>query len=97
MSNIFEAQDTLFDAHPTPYRSTADAKRRKAQQCERRCTGSRWAAIVRGEAARHAEDQRMRNGDVGRAPRAAAALASLAPSAAQVRSRAPSNQGSCCG
>ena len=56
MSNIFEAQHPLFDAHPTPYRSTAVAKRRKARQCESHYTCSRWAAIERGEAARHAED-----------------------------------------
>ena len=35
MYNIFDAQDPLFDAHPTPYRSTAVAKRREARKCER--------------------------------------------------------------
>ena len=79
MYNIFEAQDPLIDAHPTPYGSTADDKRRKARQCGGHCTGSRWAAIELGECAGHVEDQRLRNAGVGRAPRAAAAIASLAP------------------
>ena len=83
MCNIFDAQDSLFDAHPTPYRSTVDAKRRKAQHCESHCTGSRWSAIESGEAARHAEDQSMRNGGARRAPRAAAALDILCAAAAR--------------
>ena len=83
MNNIFDAQDPLFDAHPTPYRSTADDKRRKARQCGGHCTGSRWAAVERGEAARHAKDQRMRNGGARCAPRAAAALDILCAAAAR--------------
>ena len=83
MYNIFEAQDPLFDAHPTPYRSTADDKRRKAQRCESQCTGSRWASIESGEAVRHAKDQRMPNEAATRAPRAAAALDILCAAAAR--------------
>ena len=83
MYNIFDSQGPLFDAHPTPYRSTADDKRRKAQHCESHCTGSRWASNASGEAARHAKDQRMRNGGARRAPRAAAALDILCAAAAR--------------
>ena len=83
MYNIFDAQDPLFDTHPTTYRSTASAKRHKAQRCESHCTGSRWAAIESSEAFRHAKDQRMPNEAATRAPRAAAALDILCAAAAR--------------
>ena len=44
MYNIFDAQVPLIDAHPTPYRSTAVAKRRKARKCERSLTVTARAA-----------------------------------------------------
>ena len=83
MYNIFDAQDPLFDAHPTPYRSTADDKKRKARQCGGHCTGSRWAAIESGEAFRHAKGLRMRNEAAARALRAAQALDILCAEAAR--------------
>ena len=79
MYNIFEAQGPLYDVNPSSDRLHHERQRRKAQQCGGHCTGSRWAAIELGECAGHVEDQQLRNCGVGRAPRAAAALASLAP------------------
>ena len=83
MYNIFEGQDPLYDVNPSSDRLHHERQRRKAQQCGGHCTCSRWAAIALGEDVGHAEDQRMRNAGVGRAPRAAAALASFAAAAAQ--------------
>ena len=83
MYNIFEGQDPLFDVNPSSHRLHRERQRRKARHCESHCTGSRWAAIALGEDVGHAEDQRMRNAGVGRAPRAAAALASFAAAAAR--------------
>ena len=83
MYNIFEAQNPLYDVNPSSHRLHREHQRRKARHCESHCTGSRWAAIELAECAGHVEDQRMRNAAVGRAPRAAAALASFAAAAAQ--------------
>ena len=83
MYNIFEGQDPLFDVNPSSHRLHRERQRRKARHCESHCTGSRWAAIELGECAGHVEDQRLRNAGVGRAPRAAAALASFAAAAAR--------------
>ena len=79
MYNIFEGQDPSFDVNPSSDRLHRERQRRKTRHCESHCTGSRWAAIELGECAGHVEDQRLQNAGDGRAPRAAAALASHAP------------------
>ena len=77
MYNIFEAQVPNLDVNPTSDKLHRAHHRRKAQQCESRCTDSRWAAIEWSEAARHAEDDSAcENAGVGHAPRAAAGLKS---------------------
>ena len=70
MSNISEAQGPLFDADPHLTGSTAVARGARRSNVRVTERARRWAAVERGDVARHAEDQHVRAGS-GRAPRAA--------------------------
>ena len=70
--------------HTGPPRSSKGARRASVRGHCTSWTGSRRAAIERGEDVGHAEDQRMRNPGSGRALRAAAAVAILCGDAARL-------------
>ena len=82
--------------HTGPPRSPKGARRASVRGHCTSWTGSRRAAIERGEDAGHAEDQRTRNRGSGRALRAAAVVASLCGDAARSAQDARHTEGMDC-